>query len=87
MTEKTQKEDIEIEVTKLKKALDKVLEDNAKLRKETELRKIHDELTNKAFEQDENYDNETAQAKIKLIDQLQAEKVNPKFRESCIINE
>lgn len=74
--EKTQKEDIEIEVTKIRKALDKVLEDNAKLRKETELRKIHQELTNKAFEADEAYDNENAAAKIKLIDALQVEKVN-----------
>jgi hypothetical protein len=72
--EKTQKEDVEIEVTKLKKALDKVLDDNAKLRKETELRKIHQEITNKAFEQDEAYDGENAAAKIKLIDELQFEK-------------
>ena len=72
--EKTQKEDIEIEVTKIRKALDKVLEDNAKLRKETELRKIHQELTNKAFEADEAYDNENSAAKVKLIDALQVEK-------------
>lgn len=75
MTEKTQREDVEIEVTKLKKALDKVLDDNHKLRKETELRKIHEELAKKAFEQDEAYDAENAAAKVKLIDELQIEKV------------
>jgi len=73
--EKTQREDVEVEVMKMKKVLDKVLEDNERLRKETELRKIHQDLANKKFEQDEKYDEENSQLKIKYIDELQAEKV------------
>jgi len=59
---------------KLKKVLDKVLDDNHKLRKESELRKLHQEFAQKAFEQDEKYDLENAELKKKYIDELQVEK-------------
>jgi len=76
LTEKQQKEDLEIETMKLKKILDKILDDNARLRKETELRKLHEDLTKKAFEEDEKMDHETAEAKNKFIDELQIQKAN-----------
>jgi len=76
LTEKQQKEDIEIEIMKLKKGLDKVLDDNARLKKETELGKLHEFLQHKAFEEDEKMDHEAAEAKIKFIDELQMQKAN-----------
>jgi hypothetical protein len=74
LTEKQQKEDVEIEIMKVKKVLDKVLDDNARLKKETELRKLYEGLAQKAFEEDEKMDEETSEAKIKEIDILQVQK-------------
>jgi len=74
LTEKQQKEEVEIEILKLKKVLDKVLDDNARLRKETELKKLHQSLQQKAFEEDEKMDKESSETKVKYIDELQVEK-------------
>jgi len=74
LTEKKQKEDIEGDTLKLKNQLDKILEENAKLRKETEVRDIQQKLEQKSFDEDEAIDKENAEIKVKLIDELQAAK-------------
>lgn len=74
MAEKKQKEDVETDTLKMKNQLDKIMDDNVKLRKETEIKDIHEKLDKKAFEEDEAIDKESSDVKVKLIDQLQAEK-------------
>jgi len=74
LTEKKQKDDIEGDILKMKNQLDKILEENVKLRKETEVRDIQQKLEQKAFDEDEAIDKENSDIKVKLIDELQAEK-------------
>jgi len=74
LTEKKQKEDVEMELQKLKKVLEKVNEDNERLRKDTEMRKLNQALCEKVFNQDEHFDAECSEVKKKYIDELQVEK-------------
>jgi len=74
LAEKKQKEDIEADTLKIKNQLDKILDDNAKFRKETEIRDIQQKLEQKAFDEDEAIDKENSEIKVKLIDELQVEK-------------
>jgi len=54
--------------------LEKILDDNEKLRKDVETRKIYQELEQKRFEEEEKLDHENIGVKKKLIDGLQMEK-------------
>jgi len=74
LAEKKQKEDIEADILKLKNQLDKILDENAKLRKHSEIMDIQQKLEQKAFDEDEAIDKENADIKVKLIDELQMEK-------------
>jgi len=76
MTEKRQREEVEMEIFKVKKTLEKIIDDNERLRKETELKDIHKNLAQKEFEEEEKYDQEILDTKKKHIDQLQVQKVH-----------
>jgi len=76
LTERKAREDVEIEISKLKTILGKVLEENEKLRKETEVREINQRLAQGKFEQDEKFDGEASAIKKRFIDELQIAKTN-----------
>jgi len=75
LNEKRQREDIEMDIAKMKTQLEKILEDNHYLRKETELKEINQKIAQQRHDEDEHLDNENLAVKIKLIDELQVEKV------------
>jgi len=74
LTEKKQREECEVDMSKMKPQLDKILADNVELRRETEIKEINDRLNNKRVDEDEALDKETLETKKKLIDELQMEK-------------
>jgi hypothetical protein len=74
LAEKKQREDCEVDMSKMKPQLDKILHDNAELRRESEIKEINDRLNNKRVDEDEALDKETLETKKKLIDELQMEK-------------
>jgi len=74
LTEKKQREECEVDMSKLKPQLDKILADNVDLRRECELKEINDRLNNKRVDEDEALDKENLETKKKLIDELQMEK-------------
>jgi len=74
LVEKRQKEELEIEYARLKAQVDKVVDENEKLRKETELRIIYDTLAMRRVEEEEKVDHENIEAKVKFLDELQREK-------------
>jgi len=74
LMEKKQREDAEVDMSKMKPQLDKVLADNVELRRESELREINERLINKRADEDEALDKESLEVKKKLIDELQVEK-------------
>lgn len=74
LNEKRQREDIEMDIAKMKTQLEKILEDNHYLRKETELKEINQKIAQQRHDEDEHLDNESLAVKIKLIDELQVEK-------------
>jgi len=74
LTEKKQREEAEVDMSKMKPQLDKILHDNVELRRESELKEINDKLNNKRVDEDEALDKENLETKKKLIDELQMEK-------------
>ena len=76
LTEKKQREEAEVDMSKMKPQLDKILHDNVELRRECELKEINDRLNNKRVDEDEALDKESLETKKKLIDELQMEKVS-----------
>ncbi len=79
LAEKRQKEDIETDMAKMKNLFEKIMEDNERLRKETELRELQQKLGQQRHDEDEHFDKENITGKCKLIDELQAEKVRILF--------
>lgn len=64
-----------MDMAKMKNQFEKILEDNQYLRKETELRDLNQKIAQKRHYEDEKLDSESLEVKVKLIDELQVEKV------------
>jgi len=79
LNEKRQKEEFNADIAKSKSQLDKFLEENAKLRKDTQMREIDAAQLQKRFDEDEHFDHETIAAKVKFIDALQMEQMQLKL--------
>jgi len=75
LNEKRQREEIEMDMSKMKNQFEKIIEDNHYLRKEAELRDLQQKIAKQRHDEDEALDAESLAVKIKLIDELQVEKV------------
>lgn len=74
LTEKKGREDVESDIARLKAQLNGVLEENKKLIKDSDLRVINEQLTEKKHHQDQDFDEETSKTKTELIQNLELEK-------------
>jgi len=74
LNEKRQREEIEMDMSKMKNQFEKIIEDNHYLRKEAELRDLQQKIAKQRHDEDEALDAESLAVKIKLIDELQVEK-------------
>jgi len=79
LNEKRQKEEFAADIHKAKTQLEKLQEENAKLRKETQMREIDATQLQKRFDEDEHFDHEAIAAKVKFIDALQKEQMQFKL--------
>jgi hypothetical protein len=76
LTEKKAREEIQYDINRLKAQLTGVLEENKKMIKDTDLKKLLDKIHFDKFNEEEKYDKEKFDLKEKFIEELQAEKTN-----------